>query len=181
MSEYEDRYPDAYGRREETDREPRQRHFLGLGLPRQVRDTGPAVIPTPREEPPGPAGASAPGEPPIKVVDIADLGADLGADLRAAPPTREAAPHAERPRRSLVERSAAAICADIAEQLAASPFIDASGVSITVDGGEVTLAGTINSLIAISLARAMAFNVAGVSRVQVQLRVLQSPRRHAAG
>jgi hypothetical protein len=160
MSEYEDRYSDAYGRREETDPAPRQRHFLGSGLPRQVRDNTPAVISTQRDVP------SIPGEPPIKVVDIADL-----------PPPQ---PHyAERPRRPLVERSAHEICEDVAEQLAASPFIDAAGISITVDDGEVTLEGTINSLIAISLARALAVNVPGVSRVQVQLRVHQAPRRYA--
>jgi hypothetical protein len=142
MSEYEDRYPEAYGRREETDREPRPRRFLGLGLPRQVRD-------------------------------IADL-----------PPreSRHAAQlHTERPRRPLVERSPSEICEDVAEQLAASPFVDASGISITVDDGEIRLDGTINSLIAISLARALALNVSGVSRVQVQLRVVQAPKRYVTG
>jgi hypothetical protein len=167
MSEYEDRYPEAYGRREETDREPRPRRFLGLGLPRQVRDNTPAIISTPREE------SSIPGEPSIKVVDIADL-----------PPreSRHAAQlHTERPRRPLVERSPSEICEDVAEQLAASPFVDASGISITVDDGEIRLDGTINSLIAISLARALALNVSGVSRVQVQLRVVQAPKRYVTG
>jgi osmotically-inducible protein OsmY len=72
-----------------------------------------------------------------------------------------------------------AICEDIAEQLAASPFINSSGISITVDDSEVTLEGTINSLIAVSLARALALNVPGVSRVQVRLRVVQAPKRYA--
>jgi hypothetical protein len=173
MSEYEDRYPDAYGRREETDREPRQRHFLGLGLPRQVRDSAPVVTSTPREESSIPNGPAIPGEPSIKVVDIADL---------PPPPPRHAAQlHTERPRQPLVERSAREISEDVAEQLAASPFIDSSGISITVDDSGVTLEGTINSLIAISLARALALNVPGVSRVQVQLRVHQTPKSYAAG
>jgi osmotically-inducible protein OsmY len=47
---------------------------------------------------------------------------------------------------------------------------------VTVDGSEVTLQGTINSLMAISLARALVSNIAGVGRVQVGLRV-QPPRR----
>jgi hypothetical protein len=173
MSEYEDRYPDAYGRREETDPASRQRHFLGLGLPRQVRDSRPAVISTPRDESSIADEPSIPDEPPIKVVDIADL--------PPREPRHAAQLHTERPRQPLVEHSAREICEDVAEQLAASPFIDSSGISITVDDSEVTLAGTINSLIAISLARALALNVPGVSRVQVQLRVQQAPRRYTAG
>ena len=165
MSEYEDRYPDAYGRREETEPTKRRRHFLGLGLPRQVRDAAPAVISTARD------AQSVAGEPPIKVMDIADL-------PRREPPRKTGRPHAERPHRPLVERQPHEICADVAEQLTASPFIDATGISITADDGEVTLAGTINSLIAISLARALALGVPGVSRVQVQLRVEHMPRSY---
>jgi hypothetical protein len=165
MSEYEDRYPDAYGRREATDPAPRQRHFLGSGLPRQVRNGAPAVISTARD------AQSIPGDPPIKVVDIADL--------TPREPRHAAQLHMERPHQPLVERSPREICEDIAEQLAASPFIDSSDISITVDDSEVTLAGTINSLIAVSLARALALNVPGVNRVQVQLRVVQAPKRYA--
>ena len=158
MSEYEERYPDAYGRQEVTDRAPRRRHFLGLGLPRQVRDTAPAVA----EE--------RPDAPPIKVVDIAAL--------EPSPPPAPQPHHAERPRRPLVERTPREICDEVAAQLTASPFIDATGISLTVDGSEVTLSGTINSLIAIALAKALASNVPGVSRVQVQLRVQQAPKRY---
>jgi hypothetical protein len=169
MSEYEDRYPDAYGRREEIDPTPRKRHFLGLGLPRQVRDSAPAVTSAPGDAQP------VPGEPPIKVVDIADL--------PPRPPRhpnrpQSERPHGERPSRPPVERPASEVCKGVAEQLAASPFIDATGISITADDGEVTLAGTINSLIAISLARALALGVPGVNRVQVQLRVQHAPRRY---
>ncbi len=86
-------------------------------------------------------------------------------------PTR----HVERVQRPLVERAPQEICDDVFAQLNASPSIDASGISISVDGSEVTLEGTINSLIAVSMARALASNVPGVSRVQVQLRVRPSP------
>ncbi|HTW51276.1 MAG TPA: BON domain-containing protein [Stellaceae bacterium] len=156
MSEYEDRYPDAYGRREETDPEPRWRRFLGLGLPRQVRDS---------ESPLAEARADTP-----PVVDIQEPG--------PTPPTeRPRQPrHIERLRRPLVERSPQEICDDIAQQLAASPFIDEAGIAITVDGAEATLAGTVNSLIEISLAKALVSNVPGVARVQVQLRVTPAPR-----
>lgn len=159
MSEYEDRYPDAYGRREETDPAPGQRRFR-LGLPRQVRDSAPAIVERRGER------------PPVKVVNIAD----------PAPAPRPApSATAERPRRPLVDRSPREISDDVAAQLAASPFIDASGVSITVDGADVVLDGTINSLIAIALAKALASNVPGVGRVQVQLRVRQTPRSYQAG
>lgn len=158
MPEYEDRYPEAYGRREETEREPRRRHFLGLGLPRQVRDPQPAV-------------AEARSDAPT-VVDIDE------ASRAPWSPRRPSPPHVERPRRPLVERSPQQICDDVAEQLGSSPFIDASGISITVDGAEVTLSGTINSLIAISLAKALVSNVPGVGRAQVQLRVQPAPRTY---
>jgi hypothetical protein len=159
MGEYEDAYPDAYGRREETDPAPRRRHFLGLGLPRQVRDARPAVV----EAPDDAAG--------VQVVNIEQ--AEAADQMTAAPPP---AHHVDRPRRPLVQRSPQEIAEDAAEQLAASPFIDASGVSIAVDGSTVTLTGTINSLIAISLAQALVGNVPGVGRVQVQLRIRQAPR-----
>ena len=147
MGDYEDRYPDAFGRGEETDPRAAHRHFLGTGLSRQVRDAGlardeaPTVVHT---EEPATSRERAPAQPPR---------------------------HVERPRRPLVERTPRQICDDVAEQLNDNPFIDASGISITVDGSEVTLDGTINSLIAVSLAQALANNVPGVSRVQVQLRV----------
>src|SRR5258708_2358171 len=126
MGEYETAYPDAYGRSEET--EPRPRRFLGRGLPRQVRD--------------GEAAIAEAGEHRPMVVNTDET----ARATRRAPPPR----HAERPRRPLVERTPREICDDVAEQLNASPFIDTSGITITVNGAEVTLAGTINSLIAIS-------------------------------
>jgi hypothetical protein len=152
MGEYEDRYPDAFGRGEEIEPASTHRQFFGRGLPRQVRDDEPAVIEAPQnpehpaEAAPAPAARSRPAEP-----------------------TRPA----------LVERPPPEISADVYEQLNASPFIDASGISITVDGSEVRLDGTINSLIAIAMARALASNVPGVSRVEVRLRVQTAPRNQA--
>jgi osmotically-inducible protein OsmY len=79
---------------------------------------------------------------------------------------------------TLVRRTPQEIGADVAQQLAESPFIDVSDISVTVDGSEVTLTGTINSLIAISLAQALTSNVPGVGRVQVRLRVRPATRTY---
>jgi len=158
MGEYEESYPEAYGRQEET--EPRRRHFLGFGLPRQVRDAEPAV-------------AEARGD--VVSVEVVKVNAP---DAGSHPPAPQPPRHAERPRQPLVQRTPGEIGADVAQQLADSPFIDASDISVTVDESEVTLAGTINSLIAISLAQALASNVPGISRVQVRLRVRPTTRRY---
>jgi hypothetical protein len=138
MGEYEDRYPDAYGHGEVIEPDS-ERHFSGVGLPRQTRD--PAPRPGPETRP-----VSHPHHPPAK--------------------------------RVFIVRRARDICEDVTQQLNDSPFIDASGIVVTVDDSEVTLEGTINSLMAISLAQALVSNIAGVSRVQVRLRVLQTPRTY---
>jgi hypothetical protein len=145
MGEYEDRYPDAYGHGEETEPEVERRHFLGIGLPRQVRDDHPA---------------------------IAELQGERAEPVAAPRPPR----HVERPRRVLIARTPREICDDVYGELNASPFIDASGISISVDGSEVILEGTIDSLFGISVAQALATNVPGVSRAQVRLRVAPAPR-----
>jgi len=85
----------------------------------------------------------------------------------------------ERPRPPLVERTPREICDDVYQELNASPFIDASGISITVDDtAAVMLEGTINSLIAIALAKALTSGIAGVSRVEVRLRVQPTARSY---
>jgi hypothetical protein len=142
MGEYEDRYPDAYGHGEVIDRDVTERHFTGIGLPRQTRDQ------------------------------------ELPADRTSNAAPRPAQP--KRVRREVVPRPPGEIAKDVSEQLSDSPFIDASDVTVSVEGYEVTLEGTINNLIAISLAQALASNTPGVSRVQVRLRVRQSPRIHEA-
>ena len=160
MSEYEDRYPDAYGRQEETDQKPRRRRFLGLGLPRQVRDSESPLAEERHDAPP-----------------VVNLEEASRAPLAQRPPQPR---HVERPRHPLVERSPQEIRDDVVERLASNAFIDTSGISATVDGSEVTLDGTINSLIAISLAKALASSVPGVGRVQVQLRVQPASRPYEA-
>jgi hypothetical protein len=146
MGEYEDRYPEAYGHGEEV--EPRKRHFLGWALPRQVRG-GVSVEKRPQ------AAAAPPAEAQI--------------------PPSGPGPAAE-PTKTALVRTSREICDDVWERLNQSPFIDASRVTVSVDGAEVTLDGAINSLIAISLAQSLAADVAGVGRVQVRLRVDQPAR-----
>jgi hypothetical protein len=94
------------------------------------------------------------------------------------PDARPASPRREPTVRTFVVRSPRDIVIDVTEQLDNSPFIDASGIIVTVDDSEVTLEGTINSLMAISLAKALVSNIAGVSRVQVRLRVHAEPRTY---
>jgi hypothetical protein len=122
MGEYEDSYPEAYRRREET--APRKRHFLGFGfgLPRQVRDAEPAVAEA-RDD-----AAS------VAVVNID--AADDAARIHPPQPARAV----ERPRQPLVRLTPPEIRDDIAQQLSESPFIDESDISVTVDGSAVTLA-----------------------------------------
>ena len=148
MGEYEDRYPEAYGHGEDT--EPRERHFLGRGLTRQVRGIFRAEG---RRRPQAPASS----QPPA-----------------AATPAVAAA----QPTKTDMVRTSREICDDVWERLNQSPFIDAAHVTVSVEGSEVTLDGTINSLIAISLAQALATNVPGVSRVQGRLRVRPATRTY---
>ena len=170
MGDYYDRYPDAFGRGEETDPQPARRHFLGIGLPRQVRDDQPAIAEA------RPEGEAAPDDRqhPSRT---RPSGARV-LDREPAPRRmRRVGAMLTRPR-PLVQRTPREICDDVFEQLNDSPFIDASGISISVDGSDVTLEGTINSLIAISLAQALVSNIPGVSRVQVQLRVQPIPHTY---
>ncbi|HVH80185.1 MAG TPA: BON domain-containing protein [Stellaceae bacterium] len=161
VNEYEERYPEAYGHGEDVPPAEVQRHYSARELPRQVRDEQSPI-------------ADARGEtPPVVNIQEPD-------EARAARPRPPQPRHVERPRRPLVERSPGEIADDVAEQLNASSFIDASDISVSVDSSEVTLAGTVASLIQVSLARALAENVPGVSRVQTQLRVQPRPHDYEA-
>jgi hypothetical protein len=161
MGEYEDRYPETFGRGEEIDPKPRPRHFLGLGLPWQARDDDPAAEePAALDASPEAASIVEPAPPPVRA---------------PGPPPRR--PRRVEPvRRVTITRTPREICDDVAEQLDSSPIIDSSGISISVNGSEVVLEGTINSLFAIAAARALTTNVPGVSRVQVSLRAPAVPR-----
>ncbi|MBV8778723.1 MAG: BON domain-containing protein [Alphaproteobacteria bacterium] len=161
MGEYEERYPEAFGRGETTEERPRRRHFFGLNLSRQVRDDKPALAEAgddkavtatqpalaPNATPARPPGAAGPGR---------------GADRPA-------------PRRVFVERPAEEIRAEVSERLNQNPYVDLSRIAVTVEAAEVTLAGSVDTLFAVSVARALAANVSGVRRVQAELRVERAP------
>jgi BON domain-containing protein len=149
MGEYEERYPDAFGRGEETETEPKHRPFRGL--PRQVR----SEEPVPADAPTVAEGTNLPNPPVAKPAPVH---------------------HEPLPRRVFVERPAADIRANVEERLKDAPYVDASTISVAVDGSEVRLDGTVSTLFAVSVARSLASNVPGVSRVQVQLRVAPAPR-----
>jgi osmotically-inducible protein OsmY len=131
MGEYEDRYPEAYGRDDVIERNSSTVASVGAPMPRPAPDK--AATETPR---------------PVLI----------------SQPT---------------VRTASDIRADAIRELTASPFIDAAGIDVAVaEGGAVTLAGTINSLIAIAIAKALVSNIGGVSRVETQLRVARPAHRY---
>jgi hypothetical protein len=151
MGEYENAYPDAYGRREATDSASRFRRFSPFKSSREFRDRTPSV-------------------------------AEARHDAPAVLNTQEPAPRpVEQPQPLLhVPHTAREICDAVYEALHASPFIDASGIAITVDDTRVLLEGTVNSLMAISLAKALTNGIPGVGRVEVRLRVELPPRVYEA-
>jgi hypothetical protein len=69
------------------------------------------------------------------------------------------------------QRSDERICEDISERLTEHPQIDASECEVKVQGGEVTLIGTVNSRRAKRIAEDLAEQVSGVKDVSNQLRV----------
>ena len=68
-------------------------------------------------------------------------------------------------------RSDARIQEDVAERLTDDPYLDASGIEVTVRDAEVTLAGTVNGRFAKRRAEDLADSVMGVAHVQNNLRV----------
>jgi hypothetical protein len=64
---------------------------------------------------------------------------------------------------------------DVNEELARHPWLDASEIEVRVQGGEVTLTGTVNNRIAKRRAEEIAERVFGASDVQNQIRVKREP------
>lgn len=158
MGEYEDRYPDAYGRDEAPaqgsppeDRKevpPRQgrerfslRTFFGGG--------------TPSEPAPAPAWQHAPAEP---------------AAATPAPPRPPERNYRGIGPRGYV-RSPTRIYEDICDRLTDHPLIDASDIEVVVSGIEVTLQGSVDNAIAAGRAEAIAREVPGVKSVRNALTV----------
>ncbi|HEY0834617.1 MAG TPA: BON domain-containing protein [Azospirillum sp.] len=62
---------------------------------------------------------------------------------------------------------------DVNDRLTDDPYVDASDIDVTVSGGEVTLAGTVDSRMARRRAEDIVDAVSGVTHVQNNLRVRQ--------
>ena len=73
------------------------------------------------------------------------------------------------------ERSDDRIREDVCERLAQDEYVDASDVDVTVSGGVVTLAGTIDRRMSKRRAEDIAESVGGVRDVQNNLRLAQEP------
>lgn len=156
MGEYEDRYPDAYGRGEEAARPPDQQAAGQAMPPRPVRDRSfwrtrfglGAAAET------APAWQHAPSAPRL-------------IEPTAPPPRSQGAYRGVGPRGYV--RSPERIYEDICDRLTDNPFIDASDIEVSVSGTEVALAGSVDSAIALRQAEAIAQEVAGVGHVRNRL------------
>jgi osmotically-inducible protein OsmY len=99
--------------------------------------------------------------------------AGAGTSYAERPPERERparGPHAGRGPRHY-RRSDSTIYEDICESLKASPDLDAGDIEVSVEGGEVTLSGTVDDRDARWLAEDLAESVPGVRAVHNRLRV----------
>jgi osmotically-inducible protein OsmY len=115
--------------------------------------------------------------PDPRTADTGDQGgyatAGAGTSYVERPPERERparGPYAGRGPRNY-RRSDSTIYEDVCEGLKASPDLDAGDIEVEVDGGEVTLNGTVESRDARWLAEDLAESVPGVRAVHNRLRV----------
>jgi len=162
MGEYEEPYPDAYGR-DETEGEPPAPAELYLP-PRQHRQS--TLFRTRfggGADEPARTWRHAPAEPPPAVEARAVAGSYRGLGPRG------------------YVRSDQRIYEDICDRLTENPFIDASDISVTVRDRRVVLAGRLDNSIALGQAEEIACEVAGVVEVRSELVVRQAPAEAAAG
>lgn len=158
MGEYEDRYPDAYGRDDAPAQPPREEVIRPAARP-SLRDSD--VAPT------------------APLSDVRSPSAWEHAPARAT--ETPAAPGSLPPRRLSgtyrgvgprgYTRSPQRIFEDICDRLTENPFIDASDIEVQVSGLEVTLSGAVDSAIALRQAEEIADEVVGVSHVHNRLTV----------
>ncbi len=168
MGEYEDRYPEAYGRgatpAQPVSQQPasqppasQQRESPAMEPPRQVRDRplfrGRLGLGAAAET--APAWQHQPNERPRIIEPTAPARAE--GDYRGIGP------------RGYV-RSPQRIYEDICDRLTDDPMVDASDITVSVGGGEVILSGSVDSQMALRQAETIAQEVAGVSRVRNELR-----------
>ena len=177
MGEYEERYPDAYGR-DETAGEPPTAAELNLP-PRQHRQT---TLLRARLG----IGAAAETAPAWQHAPSAPTRPAEAEGVRTIEPT---APRrrAEGSYRGLgprgYTRSDQRIYEDVCDRLTDNPFIDASDIEVTVRGGAVTLAGSIDNMVALRQAEEIAWETAGVGHVRNELIVSRGgePRGETLG
>ena len=168
MGEYEDRYPDAYGRNETEGQPPTQAEFylpprqhrqstlfnrrLGLGAD---TETAPAWQH-------GPSGQTAPEQP--QFIEP------------TAPPRRARASYRGLGPRGYT-RSDQRIYEDVCDRLTENPFIDATDIVVSVRDRTVTLAGSVDTMLALHQAEEIAREVAGVANLRNDLIVAGDGRR----
>jgi hypothetical protein len=174
MGEYEERYPDAYGR-DETAGQPSAAADLHLP-PRQHRQStlfntrfgvGAATETAPTWQH-GPTDQTPPAMPE---------------GSRLIEPT--ASPHRTRasyrglgPRGYV--RSDQRIYEDICDRLTENPFIDASDITVSVRDRKVTLAGSVDNMLALHQAEEITREAAGVADLRNDLLVDGDERRDIA-
>jgi osmotically-inducible protein OsmY len=153
MGEYEDRYPDASGRSEEAAQPPAREEINQAAPPRQARDRplvrGRAGFAAAAETAPGWQHAAS-GRP--QTIESTSPGPGPDGSYRGVGPRG----YARAPER---------IYEDTCVRLTDNPFIDACDIDVSVTGTEVTLAGRVDSVVALRLTAAIAWEVPGVSRV----------------
>ena len=150
MGEYEERYPDAYGR-DETAGQPPTAADLHLP-PRQHRQSTLYNIR---------GGLGAAGETPPVAVEGSRL-------VEPAPPRQSRASYRGLGPRGYV-RSDQRIYEDICDRLTENPFIDASDIAVSVRDRTVTLTGSVDNILALHHAEGMAREVAGVADLRNDL------------
>lgn len=174
MGEYEDRYPDAYGRNEGVPPQTPSSEGRKEAQPRQARERFSLRSlllggGTASEAAPGPAWQHAPAAP-VQMVEPTRQAAPQPASTQAAgPQPREQDYRGVGPRGYV--RSPERIYEDVCDRLTDHPLIDASDIEVLVSGTEVTLQGSIDNAIAASRAEAIAREVPGVKSVRNTLTV----------
>ena len=187
MGEYEDRYPDAYGRdevpapaapsAERQDTRPGRVLVRDPGRDRSWRlfGTGPASEATA----PRAAWRHAPSEPVQTPVQTSEP------TLQPAAPAASPAPGSlsgtERDYRGVGPRgyirSPARVYEDVCDRLTDNPLVDASDIEVLISGVEVVLAGSVENAIAAARAEATARGVPGVKTVRNTLTLRSAGER----
>jgi hypothetical protein len=170
MGEYEERYPEAYGR----------------GEPQPAGEEAPKSIAVPpgsdRPPPNSRVALGTPTEPPLSWQHAPN------------PPARTIEPAAPANAAQAVgsyrgvgprgyARAPQRIYEDACDRLTDNPFIDASAIEVSVNGAEISLAGSVDSALTRQQVEAIAVQVIGVDRVRNRLivRAAGDQRFSAAG